>query len=129
MGGSWPTVQAEEWQLARRFTITDDTIPDLIASERGKTFFGRHVRSHCVSPSLCPALTTSGLTEKLSRCCALPKLSQCTRSRARSGRLQRGLGGREIGMPLTLKCWATCFRPWDRQSLLPSRTALQSVSP
>ena len=34
-----------------------------------------------------------GRTEKLSRRCALPKRSKCARSCARSGRLQRGLGG------------------------------------
>ena len=36
-------------------------------------------------------------TEKLSRRCALPKLSKCTRSRARSRRLQRRVGRPRAG--------------------------------
>src|SRR5260221_14443469 len=46
MGRSWSAMQAQEWQLARRFMVANHTIPDLVSSERDKAFFGRHVRIH-----------------------------------------------------------------------------------
>jgi hypothetical protein len=46
MGRSGPAVQAQERQLSRRFTVSDDTIPDVVASERNEALIYWNIIHH-----------------------------------------------------------------------------------